>query len=106
MNLAGRFIHAITIASQNGSTNYGDPTFAAQRVIKGRIMSQLRKEQGPTGTTIRTVSVFVTDQPIAQGDLFWFPGADTSTRQTARRIGLVKSAPTLDGSFTLYEVDI
>lgn len=106
MNLAGRFLDTVTVQSQTSSNNYGDPNFGSQRTIKGRVMTELRKEMTASGTTVRTVSMFVTDQAIAQGDRLWLPGADTTDAKQARRLGLVKSAKTLDGATTHYEVDL
>lgn len=106
MNFAARFLDTVTVQSQTGSNNYGDPSFGAQSTIKGRVMSVRRKVMTEKGSTVADVSVFVTDQPIKTGDLLWLPDTDTTKTQQARRLGSVRSARTLDGATTHYEVDL
>jgi len=106
MNLSSWFTDAVTVQSQTGSSLYGDPTFGPQRTIKGFVQAEVRKEATERGTVVRTVSMFVTDQPIAQGDLLWLPGSDPSDKRQARRLGTVKSAHDKWGCSTVYEVDL
>jgi hypothetical protein len=106
VDAAAWFTDTITVASQAGSTSGGDPIYGAQRAIAGTVKVVLRKQQTAQGTAVLTQSVFVTDQPIVQGDRLWLPGANTSSTAAAIRLGMVRSSHDKYGASTLYEVDL
>jgi hypothetical protein len=106
MDLSGIFTQQITLQSPTGATAYGDETWGAQRVINVRIQTELRRVDGPAGTAYVPVDSLLTDQAIADGDRYWPPGANTTDPTQAQRMGKVTSAPTLDGSYQLWKVDL
>ena len=106
MNIVHLFIDTITVQSATGSDSSGSPTFGAQRSIKGKVKSEFRKVATASGDTVQAVDVFMTDQPLTQGDRYWVGGADPSDDEQARRLGMVTSMTGLTGAGTLYKADL
>lgn len=106
MNIGHLLKQTITVQSQNGSDANGDPTWSAQRTVNVRIQQVTRRVSTEKGVAYVPVDLLTTDQPILTGDRYWPPGADAGDATQARRLGRVTTAPTLDGGYTLYQVDL
>lgn len=102
MNIDSWLIHTATVATQTGRSGGGDPTFGPQTTVRARIERNVRMSVGAE-EVLRDVHAMVTRDPITVASRVWFPGDDTSSPLAARRPLATKSAPTRDGSFTLYE---
>jgi hypothetical protein len=106
VNIGHLLNQALTVQSQSGADANGDPTWAAQRTVKVRIQQVMRRVYSEKGISYVPVDQLMTDQPILTGDRYWPPGADTADGTQARRLGRVITAPTLDASYTVYQVDL
>lgn len=106
MDLAGRLTDSITVQSQTGSSNTGDPTFAAQRTVSARVVRKERRIVTTQGTQVQATHQVVCDQQLAITDRIWLPGADITKPAQARRVLDVGSGTELFGSETLYVADL
>jgi hypothetical protein len=103
MNFSHRFNITFTVQSPTGSGTAGspDPTFGAQRTIKGRKDTMNRRVFTADGEAYIQGDVFVTDQPLAEGDRYWDVGTDTSNNMLSKKFSSVHKGATF-GNYTLF----
>lgn len=94
----------VTIAIRNGVDNYGDPSFAAQQEIKARVENRQKIMRTMDGNELTANHVFCTLTAIPVGTRVWLPGTDTGVANDSLVPIRIKSAPSITGDGTLYEV--
>lgn len=106
MNVRHLLKDTVTIQSPTGASSGGDPVYGdAQHTIKARVEKKIRRVPSAQGWANISVDALVTDTEIKTNDLLWLPGADTTKRAEARRLGTVRTSTTF-GGYRTYEVDL
>jgi len=95
-------IHTVTLASQAGVSNAGDPTYGAQAAIKARVEHKMQKFITPEGNNVQAAHRLISESEVKMGDRVWLPGDDTADVTESRRPIWVGQAETT-GGYILYE---
>ena len=97
-------IHAVTVASATGASEYGDPTFGSQRQVRCRIIERRSTVRRSDGTETDSGHELRTLEPIQLGDRIWLPGADTSSPDAAKTPASVELTHSKAGTSRYFKV--
>jgi hypothetical protein len=103
----GRLAHlltdTVTIASETGRSNTGDPTFGAQSTIAARVEEIDQIVLLFDGNEARATHSVASEDEIKRTDRLWLPGDNTSDNTKARRALTVKHSRFPGETDGLYE---
>lgn len=90
----------VTLASQTGVSEAGEPTYAAKRTIRARV----ENGRDRTAEDVDHDAVVYTTEAVAPLDRIWLPGDDTSDASAARRAAKISYLSDPGGGLTLFVV--
>ncbi len=98
--VARRALETITVASVNGHSSAGDPTYAAQRTMAARVERSFDRSADGEGEQDGTAHRIFTTEQIILGDLIWLAEDNVADQDAAVIARDVSPANALDGTRT------
>ena len=96
----------VTIATPNGRSNAGDPSFAAQTTVAARVELDTRIVEGADGSTTESTHVVLTLAEVKKGSRIWLPGDNTADNKVAKRAISIKEASIPSYGYTIWEIRV
>jgi hypothetical protein len=102
VSLASWMRDAVTVASQAGANESGDPTYGPQRTLKARVVygASVGKTENPPEVVVYC------EQELLVTDRIWLPGADPADANAASRPAKVGRARAMTGARSLWKASL
>lgn len=104
MDWSHRLLSTVSYASTTFS--HGDLSAGAVSTAAARILTSNKIRRMNDGSERVVSTMLVTETALPYGARVWLPGANTANIEESFQVLGVETASMLDGSYTLYRVDL